>query len=278
MSRLITISKFLIAALAAAVLLSQARNQGRAQTPPPEQLEAGARLYAENCAVCHGDNGEGRVGATLAKDWPAIRPDQTVKTVIANGVAGSPMPAWSAEKGGPLSSDEIDALTAYILSWQTGGFPDLLDFPTPTPVPPITPIPEVEGDPNHGAVLYGENCAVCHGSKGEGRVGATLAKDWPSIRPDLSIKTVIQSGVSGSPMLAWSTEKGGPLEETEINDIVAFVLSLPGANPPAERPDEAVSVEPPAGPAWLQGVVGLLIFFLALIVIIGGVLLFQKRK
>ncbi len=43
-----------------------------------------------------------------------------------------------------------------------------------------------------GARLYAENCAVCHVSQGEGRVGVTLAKAWPSIRPDLSIKTTIQ--------------------------------------------------------------------------------------
>ena len=97
--------------------------QGSAQAPSPEQLEEGARLYAENCAVCHGPNGEGRVGATLAKDWPAIRPDMTVRNVIVNGVSGSPMPAWSEVKGGPLTDAQIDALTAFILSWQTGGYP-----------------------------------------------------------------------------------------------------------------------------------------------------------
>jgi mono/diheme cytochrome c family protein len=126
-------------------------------------------------------------------------------------------------------------------------------------------------------VLYGENCAVCHGPNGEGRVGATLAKDWPSIRPDLSIKTVIQNGVSGSPMPAWSIEKGGPLDEGEINDIVAYVVSLPAANPPAERPESATAAEPPLGPAWLQGVVGVVIFLVVLIVVVGGILLFQKR-
>ena len=57
-----------------------------AQDPPTEQLELGAQLYAENCAVCHGPNGEGRVGAELSKDWPSIRPDLRVKMVIEQGV------------------------------------------------------------------------------------------------------------------------------------------------------------------------------------------------
>jgi mono/diheme cytochrome c family protein len=250
--------------------------QARAQTPPPEQVEEGARLYAENCAVCHGPDGEGRVGVTLAKNWPSIRPDATVKNAIANGVDGSPMPAWSQENGGPLTEAEIDALTAFILTLGSAGFPELMDFPTPTAHPPITPVAEVEGNPNNGAVLYAENCAMCHGDQGEGRIGATLAKDWPSIRPDLSIKTVIQNGVDGSPMVAWSQEKGGPMSEAQINDLVAYIVVLPNTGAPAEAPPAAPSE--PQAPAWLLGVVGLGLFFLALIVVVGGVLLFQRRN
>jgi cytochrome c oxidase cbb3-type subunit 3 len=277
MSRWFTFPKLSIALTSACALLILGWMQVNAQTPSPEQLEEGARLYAENCAVCHGDNGEGRVGATLAKDWPAIRPDKTVQNVIANGVPGSPMPAWSQEKGGPLTADAINSLTGFILSWETGGFPDLLEFPTPSPHPPITPIPDVEGDPNLGAVLYGENCAVCHGAQGEGRIGATLAKDWPSIRPDLSIKTAIQNGVSGSPMLAWSQAKGGPLSEGDINNVVAYVLALPAADIGGEKPEPATTVQNEPATNWMQGVAGLAIFFLALVIIIGGILLFQKR-
>ncbi|HZD55418.1 MAG TPA: c-type cytochrome, partial [Anaerolineales bacterium] len=67
---------------------------GSAQEDNQKQIEEGARLFAENCAVCHGPDGKGRIGATLAKDWPSIRPDLEIKTTISRGVAGSPMPAW----------------------------------------------------------------------------------------------------------------------------------------------------------------------------------------
>ena len=59
-----------------------------AQSEDPGQIELGAVLFAENCAVCHGDDGQGRVGATLAKDWPSIRPDLRMRAVIANGIPG----------------------------------------------------------------------------------------------------------------------------------------------------------------------------------------------
>ena len=83
--------------------------QLRVSAQSSSQYEEGARLYAENCAVCHGPNGEGRVGATLNKNWPAIRPEATVKTIIENGVEGAVMPAWSQKNGGPLTDAEIES-------------------------------------------------------------------------------------------------------------------------------------------------------------------------
>src|SRR5512139_86679 len=106
-----------VALLLALILLAMASIAAQAGEPaqdPTTQL--GAQLYAENCAVCHGADGQGRVGATLAKDWPSIRPDLRVRAVIENGVQGSPMPAWSLAKGGPFTDEEIDSLVCYILS------------------------------------------------------------------------------------------------------------------------------------------------------------------
>jgi cytochrome c oxidase cbb3-type subunit 3/ubiquinol-cytochrome c reductase cytochrome c subunit len=243
----------------------------------PDVLEQGARLYLENCAVCHGDNGEGRVGATLAKDWPSIRPDLDTRNIIVNGVAGSFMPPWGKEKGGPLEDAEIDALVAYILTWQTGDSAPVFTFPTATPRPPIEPVPEVAGDPNSGAVLYDGNCALCHGLNGEGRVGATLAKDWPSIRPDLDVQNTIVSGVQGSYMPPWSQTNGGPLTETEINDLVAFVLSWSATNeetavpPPTQAPTPTPEIPD-------RGNTGLILAVVALVVIIIGGVIWVSRS
>ncbi len=252
-----------LALLVSLIFVLSWQAQTWAQGPTQEQIELGARLYAGNCAVCHGSNGEGRVGATLSKDWPSIRPELRVRSVIEEGVPGSPMLAWSQENGGPLTDEEIEALTFYILSWETGGLPDLSPTPTFTPRPPITPVPDVEGDPNRGALLYAENCAVCHGLNGEGRVGVSLSKNWPSIRPDLQVKSVIERGVPGSPMPAWSQDNGGPLADGDINDVVAFILSWQA---PPTSPELAPT--PTRAPSLLSGPLGVLVFVVALLALV----------
>ena len=246
-----------------------------AQTATSNPVELGARLFARNCAVCHGPDGKGRVGAVLAKNWPSIRPDLEVKTTIENGVPGSPMPAWSQKNGGPLTDEEISALTLFILSWQTGGIPAIPTEAGVTQRPPISPIPNVTGDPNHGAVLYDENCAVCHGPNGEGRIGAVLAKNWPTLRPDLRIKATIETGISGSPMPAWSQKNGGPLADQDINDLVSFVLSLPAISVSAGQPTSPPENLPTSPLSGIGGVVLLIVLF---IVIVALILLIQARR
>ena len=229
-----------------------------------EQLEQGGQIFAENCAVCHGEDGRGRVGATLAKDWPSIRPDLRVRDSIERGVPGTLMQAWSQANGGPLNDQEIDALTFYILSWQSGGPIYIPPTPTISSQLVLTPPPGVSGDPNRGSLLYASNCALCHGQEGEGRVGTNLSKDWPSIRPDLQVKSAIESGVEGSVMPAWSREHGGPLTDHDINDIVAYILTWSGAETPVQPEEPAVG--PLTGwPVWVL-VIGSFVLIIVAIV------------
>lgn len=263
-----------LALLAAVISLAGWRLSALAQTGDPAQIELGARLFAENCAVCHGENGQGRVGATLAKDWPAIRPDLRVSDTIANGISGSFMPAWSEENGGPLTGEEIDALTAYILNWGPSGPVIIVKAPTAEPRPAMTPLPDVEGDPNRGAVLYDENCAVCHGPEGMGRVGANLSRTWSAIRPDLRIKATISNGITGSFMPPWSQANGGPLTDEQINDLTAFVLTLPVVD------TGSIPVETPPQPAnpFFSGWGGVLVLILAFVLVVALAIGLQSRR
>lgn len=81
--------------------------------PEGADREAGAQLYAENCAVCHGDNGEGNreLGAPPLTDavWLYGSSTDEVFATIANA-RNSSMPAW----GERLDPTTIKALTFYV--------------------------------------------------------------------------------------------------------------------------------------------------------------------
>lgn len=76
---------------------------------------AGKKLFADNCASCHGDNGKGNpeLGAPDLTDkiWLYGSDEATLVETITNGRAGV-MPAWV----GRLDPSTIKALTVYVHS------------------------------------------------------------------------------------------------------------------------------------------------------------------
>jgi mono/diheme cytochrome c family protein len=197
-------------------------------------VENGKALFGEYCAVCHGYDGQGRVGASLTGWFASIEPEAFVRATVSEGVAGT-MPAFSEGNGGPLTEGQIDDIAAYILSWRERVEP----APTPTPVL-VTPIPAVAGitgDPTAGAQVFARECRVCHGEQGEGGVGATLSGPIPAAQPAAFLRQTINRGVAGAPMPAFQ----GALSADEIENVVAFILSW------ERRPVPAVTPEAEAG-------------------------------
>ncbi|MFQ5923791.1 MAG: c-type cytochrome [Anaerolineales bacterium] len=185
--------------------------------------ERGGELYIENCAVCHGADGTGRIGVNL-ENFPAIDVGAVLETTIAEGVAGSVMPAWGRANGGPLSAQDIADISTYIQGAFAGSDPVL---PAPTYIAPqIEPLPDIEGDPSAGAVVYQTNCVACHGDQGQGRFGLPLAKSWPGNQPAVYIRSVASDGIQGTTMPAWAQTNGGPLSAEDIANVAAYVLSL----------------------------------------------------
>jgi mono/diheme cytochrome c family protein len=87
----------------------------------PEALARGRALFAANCALCHGERGDGHGmrSAGFAKApadftdpfWRRSATPRHVFFVIREGIRGTPMPAWSS-----LSEEEAWDLVAYLLS------------------------------------------------------------------------------------------------------------------------------------------------------------------
>lgn len=127
---------------------------------------AGRVAFADNCAGCHGAGGAGAVGfPTLADDdwiWGG-EPEQILQTItygIRNNNENSrisDMPRFGAD--GMLTKEQIADVADYVLSL-SGTQADAAVL-------------------ERGGVIYAENCAACHGEKGEGmhEMGAPRLSD-----------------------------------------------------------------------------------------------------
>lgn len=88
-----------------------------------------------------------------------------------------------------------------------------------------------EGDAAKGKSIYQSKCVTCHGpeGKGDGPIGKALkppAGDFSSAEAKKKSpeewQTIIEKGVPKTSMAAW----GKQLSETEIQDVLAYVLTL----------------------------------------------------
>jgi mono/diheme cytochrome c family protein len=77
----------------------------------------GIALYARNCAGCHGENGEGKLGPALANSgFQRAATDEFVAATIVRGRAGTPMPAFGRDSVNylKLTADEVLDLVEFV--------------------------------------------------------------------------------------------------------------------------------------------------------------------
>ncbi|MEI8112443.1 MAG: cbb3-type cytochrome c oxidase N-terminal domain-containing protein [Bacteroidia bacterium] len=88
-----------------------------------------------------------------------------------------------------------------------------------------------------GKVVFDKICFVCHGKFGEGLVGPNFADDYwiHGGRPEDLLK-VINEGVIDKGMLSYKSQ----LSPTQINEVITYILSLQGTNPPNPKAPQGV--------------------------------------
>lgn len=76
------------------------------------------------------------------------------------------------------------------------------------------------------SVLYGQNCAGCHGVEGSGGAAMSLANPvFLAIADDTVIRHTATNGVPGTPMPASAQSAGGTLTDKQIDVIVSGIRS-----------------------------------------------------
>jgi mono/diheme cytochrome c family protein len=104
------------AVAAAVALLTAACGSGTGQASASD-ARSGAFLFANNCARCHGQNGTGGTAPTLnSKEFLTKADDLTIKNTVKVGLAGTQMPAWGRDFGGPFSDKQVNEILAYLRS------------------------------------------------------------------------------------------------------------------------------------------------------------------
>ena len=93
--------------------------------------EQGGALYTGNCASCHGIDGEGGIGPALnSEQFLTSAADEQTIALVAVGVPGSQMAAYSLDFGGSLTSEQIEAIATFLRSWEETA-PDVPDWRDP---------------------------------------------------------------------------------------------------------------------------------------------------
>ena len=204
----------------------------------PERPEAGRRFWRVKC-YRHGVWG----------------PYSATGTFTLTGEASAPAPAPAPDSPVPhlvgVTSSREAAIALLVFLVGTALIVELALFApvgslfeaTEAPTPPafeataasleemVGTAPAIEA----GGRLFTRHCAACHGQQGGGGVGPNLTDPyWLHGGTNMDLYEVILNGVASQGMPAWD----GSLSDREMAQLVAFIRSLEGTDPPDAKAPE----------------------------------------
>lgn len=185
----------------------------------PADVKTFASLYGQNCAGCHGVRGSFGPATDLANPtYQAIIDDASLTRIVSQGMPGTAMPPFAHDSGGFLSPFQIQVLVNGMRKWKTGG-----------PLQGAPPYAGIAGDASHGAAVFGQSCAPCHGPDGTGGAkvpGSIMEPSYLALVSDQALRTLI---IAGRPDLGhpdWrGYSSGQPLTGQQVADVVAWMAS-----------------------------------------------------
>jgi mono/diheme cytochrome c family protein len=211
--------------------------------PRPTAVTDFSSLYSQNCAACHGANGQNGPAIDLANpEYQALIDDATLRKWISGGMPGTEMPAFARSQGGMLTDAQVDALVAGMR--QQWSRPNAFAGATPPPYPETQ-----VGDPQRGELAYQAHCASCH-SPSHQQISSPV---YLTLIGDQALRDVIVAGRPDIGQPDWrndapSGRTATPLSAGDVDDIVSYLASLraqavlsPAAN---TAPGQSTSTSP----------------------------------
>jgi len=198
------------------------------EVPRPDSILDPVVLYSQNCAGCHG--AEGQKGPAMALSDPvylAIVDDDTVRSTVSKGRPGTAMSAFAQKEGGMLTDEQINAIIRGIRErWSK---PNALAGVSAPPYAAKAP-----GNSQQGEAVYTTFCASCHGAgaKGGPRAGSVTNTAYLSLISDQGLRTIVIAGRPDFGAPDWRENvPGHPMTDQQISDVVAWLV--------AQRPKQA---------------------------------------
>jgi cytochrome c oxidase cbb3-type subunit 3 len=232
----------LMASCIGVVMLSGCKLPGKPEegpeVPRPDQVMSFDALYGNNCAGCHGANGQNGMAMNLASPtYQALVDDATLRQIITDGETGTLMPAFGLKHGGELTDAQVDALVKGMRArWGKG------DMLAGLHAPPWKAAQA--GNVANGQQVYGAACARCHGESSEkpGKDGSILDGAYLALINEQTIRTIVIAGRSDLGMPDWrGLRKDRALTESEVTDVTAWLMAQKPALPgqPYATPGQA---------------------------------------
>jgi cytochrome c oxidase cbb3-type subunit 3 len=175
---------------------------------------AGRITFANNCQPCHGAGGGGNPGypALAAGNWLWGGTLADIQQTVTHGIRSadpdaraSQMPRFGAD--GILKPAEIGQVADYVATLYGVGAP--------------------AKDAATGQKLFAENCAVCHGDKGQGsrELGAPRLASRAHLYGD-SLEAIVAQVTA--PKMGVMPNWNGRLDEATIKSVALYVHALGG--------------------------------------------------
>ncbi len=176
----------------------------------PKALKMGQRLFANNCAQCHGSDARGTLGFPNLTDqhWLYGGSPEAISTSIREGRTGI-MPAW----GAILNKQQLAQVTDYVMSLSA-----------------VSPAQRTAGI-SAGQHVYQTYCSACHGANGKGNtlLGAPDLTDGILLYGNS--REAIEQSISAGRKGVMPAHKN-LLSADKIHVLTAYVYSL--SQPPKQ--------------------------------------------